>query len=138
MAIVLRNVTRVMLIALAACAGTPSHPARDPAVMARAFLMQDLRALKAPDEIRTRLKADLAQVELGYVGFEGVTLAKCIDDLVTEVLRSGAQQGDASESATLTASMDLYLAVLREARVRRSIGRDSCLPTIRPGSSQAR
>ena len=143
------QLTTPLLIALAACAGAVSSAndvraprsdtspfadptlRDDPTAFARAFLMQDLGQCRTAVELRTCLEADLPRSDLHYVGFDQVTIAQCIDNIIPALETNRVRPDDARAQATMSEWIDCYVAAVREARIRRSIGTQSCLPFIR-------
>jgi len=83
------------------------------------------------DAARTCLQDRLSKEDLHHVGFDQVTLAQCIDQLLG-ALETQRQQPDApGATSEVRDAADAYLAARREAIVRRTAGAASCLPPMR-------
>lgn len=87
-----------------------------------------LAQFDSADDLRAHLAGGWRDGELRYVGFEQVSLGACIDRVVATTLAERANAGDADARRQSDDDLDLYLAVLREAQVRRSAGAAPCLP----------
>ena len=138
---------QMLAICCAACAGTPpqpseprdSHPlaaeaeraARDPAVLVRDWLLRDLKELPTAEKQRARLEGDVGWHDLERVGFDDVSIAQCIDNIVAALAEMRRQPADKHDEAKLSEWLDLYLGAKREALVRRHAGAANCLPYIR-------
>jgi len=94
-------------------------------------MIDTLASLRTADEMRACLRDGLKEGEINYVGFDQVTIAECIDQVVSAALDDRARAGSQVARRRLTESLDLYFAVMREAAVRRSAGAASCLPHVR-------
>lgn len=90
-----------------------------------------LAGLRTADEMRACLGDGLGESELNHVGFDQVTIAACIDDVVLAAMEDRARAGSPETRTRLTKALELYFAAMREARVRRSAGAASCLPLVR-------
>jgi hypothetical protein len=96
-----------------------------------ALLVRWLERLSTPDEVRDYLQTGLETHELTHVGFDQVTIAQCMDDVVSALEDHRQHHGDAVAAKTLTDAAAAYLAARAEAAVRRVAGAATCLPPPR-------
>ncbi len=120
----------------AACASPPTvrpQPPREPALPSpeRDFLIKALAPAEDRGSLRMLLRADFDRSELDRVGFDGISLTACIDDVVAAVLAARAAPEDPAAGAQLARAVDDYLVVRRDLLVRRRAGAASCIqPTL--------
>ena len=142
----LARVGLVALLPFAACATTTQpatgptvapHPAaRSPSAASATrahvdWVVGDLAGLTTVEALRTHLEAGLEQKELHFVGFGEVTVAQCVDRVIAAVQDARQRPGDSLAHAKLSDAVADWLDAMREATVRRSAGRASCLPYLR-------
>lgn len=81
--------------------------------------------------MHTLLTEQLEARDLDRVGFDGVTVTACIDDVIAcETARREGPE-DSRVAARLAEAIDLYVAVRQGAIVHRTAGTASCLPNVR-------
>lgn len=90
-----------------------------------------LTSLPTADAMRAFLRGGFEARELERVGFDQVTLAACIDDVVAAALAARADGATEANRQRLTETVQAYADASREAAVRRAAGAASCLPTTR-------
>lgn len=143
----LRDAALLRLCLFAACAADPpsaceAPPQRmaddspttrsvSPLPRASDALFDALARCPTADEMRAQLEAGLTRQELHIRGFDDATIAECIDNLIAAALDSRKQPDRPRVRARLDESADLFVAVQREAMVRRYAGAASCLPPVR-------
>lgn len=99
--------------------------------MQESWLIDTLASLRMADEMRACLRDGLEESELHHVGFDQVTIAQCIEDVVMAAMHDRSGAGGPQARIRLTESLQVYFAAMREAAVRRSAGAASCLPWLR-------
>ncbi|HEX5054003.1 MAG TPA: hypothetical protein VFZ65_19650 [Planctomycetota bacterium] len=125
-----RTVAPLLLLGLAGCAAKPAEA--PPAMLSPAWLTMDTLAdLRTGEQMRAYLGAGLAERELDHVGFDQVSLAQCIEQVVAAALDDRARPGDEPTRRRLVDAVELYLDVMQETTVRRTAGAASCLPPVR-------
>jgi len=130
-------VLAVLLAWPASCsAPTPAVPpvresAQSIVDLQTSWMLETLARLHTQDEMRVCLGDGLPESELRHVGFDQVTLAECIDQVVQAALVDRASEGAPQTRRALTDSLQGYFAAMHEARVRRSAGAAPCLPYMR-------
>jgi len=86
-----------------------------------AAVLQLLSSMHTADEMRDFLAEGFTEAELNRVGFDEVSLAQCIEDVVQAV----------TTKASANAALLGCLALRRECIVRRRAGKAPCLPVVR-------
>ena len=132
---------------LAGCAGSPPAAEPRPAVSSstsaptprpprsaswqRPGVQVDLTDCADATAVRNRLRLDFTQRELDFVGFDEVSLARCIEDLVAAELAWRTKPDEPTLAARRGAAIDAWVAAATEARFRRVAGAASCIPPPR-------
>jgi hypothetical protein len=126
------------VIWLASCASSgpveslgaqPEHS--DARLSQASFMIETLATLRTPEEMGAFLKDGLQESEISRVGFDQVTIAECVDRVVSSALEDRSSRGAPQARKQLTESLEAYFAAVREAMVRRSAGAAPCLPYMR-------
>lgn len=94
-------------------------------------VIEALAGLRTEAEMRACLRDGRTDAELGYVGFDQVSVAECIEQVVAAVREDRARPGSQETYRRLTRAVDLCVAATREAAIRRSAGAAPCLPPVR-------
>lgn len=96
-----------------------------PFAWSRLGLPDDLRSA---DDVRAHLRRGLREDELERIGFDELSIAECIEQIVAALEQERLARGDPGVCARLREWETLYIAVVKDASLRRCIGAASCIP----------
>lgn len=123
--------------ALEPSAASSAAPAADATANGEGIAMQttwaleELALLTTGDEVRTFLRAGIAERDLQLGPFDAPTLGECIERVVAAAMADRAHAGGAPTRHELSAAVREYLHASRWVAVHRVAGAAPCLPPAR-------